>query len=340
MGLPLSLRSQGLTVSLFNSCTMMVKWVITFAPVSEIESSWPLWICELKNSRSHRVIPCAEISSVPVFWVLRTGRHWNTCSLITQAPWLSPNLNSKSPISHGFDLIKPSTSIVTWIEAHIKLATKIKQKPSVTLELQTSSLRTPRLRRRRRKKKRRRRWRRTMFLCRISLIFSPSWVGTAFLHFNFLLPSSPSQRITSSTTTNCLPQQDWNFRCYLLHANFRSYFIMRLEMSQQFTYNPGGGTTPHQSGAPTNPWANPQPSAPSTQQSSSQNPWTNPPATVGPSSTSHHCVYQPVSTCAANPTQQPAAPNPWTNPPAATPSGSFSFNQSYRLSIIHLSLLM
>lgn len=94
---------------------------------------------------------------------------------------------------------------------------------------------------------------------------------------------------------------------------------MGFDLSQQFTYHPAGGMKPHQPPAATNPWTNPQPSTPSTQQSDGWNPWTNPPATAPFSNTGHHYIYQPVPSSAAETRQQQAAP---------TASVSFSSNWS------------
>ena len=106
---------------------------------------------------------------------------------------------------------------------------------------------------------------------------------------------------------------------------------MESDMSQQFTYHPGGGMKPHQPPAATNPWTNPQPSTPSTQQSTGWNPWTNPPATAPFSDTGHHYVYQPVFSGAAETPQQPTARSSWSNPAAPTASISFSSNWSHQV---------
>lgn len=99
--------------------------------------------------------------------------------------------------------------------------------------------------------------------------------------------------------------------------------------SQQFSYHPEEGMTP-QHPAATDPWTNPPTSNSYPQQTNAWNPWTNGPVTAPSSHTSHHYVYQPVSSSDPGPCQPPAARNPWTHPPAPTPSVSSSSNWSHQ----------
>ena len=156
-------------------------------------------------------------------------------------------------------------------------------------------------------------------------------MNTPFLHFILSCTFTPPHNVL------CHQPQHMVFFCKIgksicdyLHITLKGHFAMGFD--EQFTYHPGGRRMPYQPPAANNPWTNPQPSTPSTQQSNAWSPWTNPPAptsftpaTTPSSNMSHHYVYQPAFSSGAEPRQQPAARNPWTNPPPTPSVASSSY---------------